>query len=337
MEHILLPQQRVDHDLPKNLTSDDESDFMPYSGYTTAPVKLKKLTNAMVSPDSVIYKNGFLVAETVAMGGFENYYRYRHLFKKYFFSKSIKLDVSKKYLLLTDLYSSGHFHWVCEVLPKLMLLKEESSHYILLLPDNSYLRSIGIQSIEWLGLKFEDIVFMSKDNFYKARQLYYIPSISKTGLNKILLGQLNSRFLKSQNGSGKKLYISRAKANFRKVLNEKDLVKILSGYGFDIVEAEDLSFEQQYQLFSSASLLAGIHGAGLSNCIFMPANAKVLELRKRENATTNVAYWHLASSIGQKYYYFNGTPDSDAPLVGRGCNLSIDLKCFEERIEGILC
>jgi hypothetical protein len=55
----------------------------------------------------------------------------------------------------------------------------------------------------------------------------------------------------------------------------------------------------------------------------------VVELRKKENRSSNVAYWHLADCLGHKYYYFNGIPDNDRPLVGHGCNLNIDLAGFE--------
>jgi capsular polysaccharide biosynthesis protein len=75
----------------------------------------------------------------------------------------------------------------------------------------------------------------------------------------------------------------------------------------------------------------GIHGAGLTNCMLMKPGGKVIELRKREK---NYGYWHLADSLGHKYYYYHGVPDSEQSLIGSGCNLTVPVDEFESTIIG---
>ena len=64
----------------------------------------------------------------------------------------------------------------------------------------------------------------------------------------------------------------------------------------------------------------------------MQPGSNVIELRRKENGPSNVGYWHLADSLDHNYYYYNGIPDSDKPLVGQGCNLTIPMADFEKKI-----
>jgi capsular polysaccharide biosynthesis protein len=144
--------------------------------------------------------------------------------------------------------------------------------------------------------------------------------------------ELQQRFNNGRQPGEKKIYISRQKAKYRKVVNEEKLCKMLEEHGFEIICGENFSLAQQADIFSSAGTLLGLHGAGLANCIFMHPGSNVIEIRRKENGPHNVGYWHLADSLDQRYYYFNGTPDSDKPLVGQGCNLTVSLNEFEQSV-----
>ena len=52
-------------------------------------------------------------------------------------------------------------------------------------------------------------------------------------------------------------------------------------------------------LFASADLLIGVHGAGLTNMLFMPPGGMVLELLPPLCATAS--YWGIASALGITY------------------------------------
>lgn len=51
-------------------------------------------------------------------------------------------------------------------------------------------------------------------------------------------------------------------------------------FGFETVYAEDLSFDEQRNLFFETKILVTPHGAGLTNVLFMQPGTKVLELKK---------------------------------------------------------
>lgn len=67
---------------------------------------------------------------------------------------------------------------------------------------------------------------------------------------------------------GEKIYISRERALWRRVSNEKELIATLEQYGFRSVLLEDIPVLQQAEIFHKARVIVGPHGAGFANTIF---------------------------------------------------------------------
>jgi hypothetical protein len=329
---LLRSSIKIQRTLPLNLLSSDFADFQGQSSYNTSQFHLKFIGNARVSSDSVFYRKGILMDEAVAPNNHKFYYQTRYLLKKFLTCKKIKLSDNRKYLLATNLESHGHFHWFVETLPKLFCAKEFAGEFTLLLPDKPYIRKIGLESLKLLDLNFAEVVLMKETEFYQIRNLYHISGTTEFALNDELLKEIRSVLTDGRRPGKRRLYISREKARFRKILNEKELTGILKGYGFEVLHAEDLTLSEQIDIFSSCETLLGIHGAGLTNCIFMKEAGNIVELRRKELQGNNTGYWHLSDALRHKYYYYNGIPDSDKSIIGNGCNLTIPVNHFEDEI-----
>jgi hypothetical protein len=75
------------------------------------------------------------------------------------------------------------------------------------------------------------------------------------------------------------IYISRRGIeSFRCLCNEDEVEAVMMRLGFAIVRPEDLSFDEQVATFARARIIAGPHGAGLSNAAFAPAGCLVVEI-----------------------------------------------------------
>ena len=97
----------------------------------------------------------------------------------------------------------------------------------------------------------------------------------------------------------RRIYASRADTPRRRIVNEGEILPILARHGFEIIAPGTLSFRDQAALFGSAEIVAGPHGAGLTNILFAPRDAKILEIFPVSRLKNT--YFLLSLSLGQTY------------------------------------
>ena len=100
------------------------------------------------------------------------------------------------------------------------------------------------------------------------------------------------------------IWISRSKSKHRKIKNESEILPLLERFKFKIIIPEEMTFEEQINIYNNANILGGLHGGGLTNILFMNPGTKLLEVR-RENDKLNNCYYTLSSELGINYYYVN--------------------------------
>lgn len=75
-----------------------------------------------------------------------------------------------------------------------------------------------------------------------------------------------------------RIYISRAAAKVRRVINEAEVTAALTRHGFLCIRLEEMPLVDQIQLFQQAEIIVAPHGAGLANMVFSPPGATVVEI-----------------------------------------------------------
>jgi hypothetical protein len=113
-------------------------------------------------------------------------------------------------------------------------------------------------------------------------------------------GFVRRRLLRDGATGSRRIFVSRNDAGTRRILNGEEVEQEFRKNGFEIVSLARLSPADQIRIFSNAELVAGLHGAGLTNILFAPPSAKVLEILPPFVATE--AYWILATQMGQQYW-----------------------------------
>ena len=78
--------------------------------------------------------------------------------------------------------------------------------------------------------------------------------------------------------------------------------------GFDFVYLEDLTVKEQLTQLINTNILVGVHGAGLSWCIFMSPGTLLLEIYPGCCNTDNYIRW--CNLIDVKYERMEGTIES---------------------------
>jgi capsular polysaccharide biosynthesis protein len=95
--------------------------------------------------------------------------------------------------------------------------------------------------------------------------------------------------------------------------------------GFEIFELENMTADEQRNLFHSASHIVATHGAALANLIYCRAGTKLLEIRS-ELMTDYNCYYTLASHLSLNFYYFKARPVN--PEKGHFGNLHVAIPDF---------
>ncbi len=103
-------------------------------------------------------------------------------------------------------------------------------------------------------------------------------------------------------GAGRRVYISRNAARFRRVLNEDDVLPAIRALGFTVVRLEDLTLSDQIRTFRDADIIVSPHGAGLTNILFCRPGTTLVEIFP-EGGVHGSAFLRTASHIGLLYYF----------------------------------
>ena len=80
-----------------------------------------------------------------------------------------------------------------------------------------------------------------------------------------------------------KIYIRREDANYRKILNEADLITILRKNKFEIINPQHFNVLEQMKIFSNADVVISPHGSNMSNLVFCKKNTKIIEISPHLN------------------------------------------------------
>lgn len=128
----------------------------------------------------------------------------------------------------------------------------------------------------------------------------------------------------------KRLYISRGAAPRRRVLNEAAVEKLLAGYGFQSINPGAMSVAAQVELFASAEMVAGAHGAGLTNAVFMAPGGAIIELTHTERVVWT--FHEVAGAAGHAYACIIGdcVGDPEEPLFA---DFSVDLEALDQAVK----
>lgn len=217
---------------------------------------------------------------------------------------------SRQPLVVTDEFSNGYFHWVGDVLPKLAWLADKLDHYELILPAYAHRFRYMEESLAlWPHLRWR--VAPAEGRLSLSGALV-VPALAITGNYRPrlmqTLGESWRRFVRPSTPS-RRVYVSRAKAAWRKIHNEDAVWGSLASLGFERVFLEDLAMADQVKLAAESAVLVSNHGAGLTALAFMVPGTRVLEIRLAGDAHNN-CYYALADALGLEYTYVTAPPAS---------------------------
>lgn len=196
-----------------------------------------------------------------------------------------KNRIEGRVALLNTRTSHNYFHWLIDILPRLMPLEKLGKNVDYYLVES--LSEFQKQVLEFLGIERGRIIQPHCRLLVEASELL-VPSLpTPTCLRDF--GQFVTSKLgtQAQADIGKKIYITRRASSSRAIANEDELISLLDADGFEVHAMEDYSLPQQATLVYQAQVILAAHGAGLANLIFARPGTDVIEIVSidRYNAT----------------------------------------------------
>lgn len=201
----------------------------------------------------------------------------------------------------------NHSHWLTAHLPKLLMLRDRGLLEDVLLPQRlkpsmeASLRLIGIDP-DGLPrydpsrpLLVDELTIPLTDRFDPA-----LLRPARTAMPRV-----------TERPPSRKLYVSRARARFRRLENEDEIWPALEARGFEKVFLEDISFPEQVALMQEARAVVAPHGAGLTNMMFCPEGTLIAEIASLGFPNPN--FYAVAAAMGHDYVLVPARAQGDGP------------------------
>jgi hypothetical protein len=304
---VLLNETVSTRKLPVNFDPGDLPLFGHELEKQIPQTSLLELSDVRISSDGFLTRGYKLLPESFAFPRNRAQWKLRGLVK--FFSDNYVLRrpraVKNDVLWVTDDWSLGYFHWLTDALSRLYVVRDRLDDLELILPWNyeaadfvsSSLKAFNVQP-KFIGR--EEVLVCKRVIMptHTAPSGHYNEETIR-GVRNLLLQHYRQAEGVSTDG---RVYVSRKRATKRRIANEEEVIDVLKEFGFQIVYAEDVTFDEQVEIYSRARFLLSNHGAGLTNMLFMPEGSSVLELRHETDCINN-CYFTLSSALNLNYYY----------------------------------
>lgn len=335
--------------LPKNVRQEEMELFMPFLSYDREKLKVLFLKDVLVSYLGLAFMGNALIPQSNQRYRGDEGRIANDLIKEHYEDivnnpeNIMSLEEHETYLTIHHPYSTNYWHWITESILRVWLVREKCKTMTLILPD--YCPDVPFILDSLKPFKFKDIFFIPKGKhlFVKSVCLPQIKPVMDSYYKTELLqiSKFYKEFVGVKNGTNtckwNRLYLSRQKADKRRVNNEDEVVCVLKKYGFNVINNEDYSFYEQISLFSNATHVFSIHGAGLTNMLFMNENSVVLEMHKRKTNSTDwhsFAFWYLADALNLQYYHQICEPlDPSASFFA--ADLTVNIMLLEQNCQMI--
>jgi capsular polysaccharide biosynthesis protein len=214
---------------------------------------------------------------------------------------------------ISGAYAESYYHWMFDLLPRLDLLRRSGLAFDrLIVPD-----SLGYQreTLEAAGVDAEHRLNHTDAGYLHLDRLLFpsmpgTPGQSPPAVCEFLRSLFPDEI--ADQARTRRLYLSRADTNRRKLANEDTILKALEPFGFESMTMSGRSVAEQARLFAQAEAIVAPHGGALANLVFCQPGTKVVELFPP--GYTPVCFWTIADAVGLDYRPL--FDDSSAPHDG---------------------
>ncbi|MDA9737803.1 glycosyltransferase family 61 protein [Acidimicrobiaceae bacterium] len=232
---------------------------------------------------------------------------------KFFRLRSRSIETIENGVWVINNKSENYFHWMTESLTRVLSFKKLNLELPILISEDFKNLEFVTKTLDLLRINYK---IYENDRVFKVKNLLLTSHTAPAGnYNSNILFELHKNLNNGKKSNlRKRLWVSRKYSDRRYLINEDEIKPILDEYNIQVIYPEKMDYLEQVDLFRNAEFLGGVHGAALTNMLYMESNSKVLELRAINDAHNNCHY-SLAVGLGNKFYYLICENDTDSNFI----------------------
>jgi hypothetical protein len=230
---------------------------------------------------------------------------------------------------LRALSEGNYWHFYHDVLSKLRLLEECKIR-----PDIPLVVAASLYNMPYFqsamrrpGLVDRQFVVQDSKTYIAADEIVFGTAMGYDKQNFEYVRRLLTPPEPDPNAD-RRIFLVRGRARSRRLVNLEEIKAVSDRYGFEAVDTDNMSLEEQMALFASTRYVVGIHGAGLVNLMYRAgAPLGLIELFSPRHIAPH--YYWLAVDYGYEYYALAG---EEVPEGNLDRSFSIDPAQLEGKI-----
>ena len=226
-----------------------------------------------------------------------------HFYSKNFFdnfkSNKNSLKNFKEVFILGSNAGNNYYSNLLQFLPRIFFNKKTNLKIAIHRNSSNKYRNFIGRILKSLNVEFT-FVFLD-DDFYHFLDSEFPQFLSTNDSIDIL-----KKFINPKTGIelSKKIYVTREDSNYRKIINEGDVVTLLKEKGYRVINPQLYEIEEQIEIFSNAEKIIAPHGSNLANIIFCKPGTEILEITPSFSDNEKILeerYLNLSLINGLKY------------------------------------
>ncbi|URD37910.1 glycosyltransferase family 61 protein [Methylobacterium tardum] len=244
-------------------------------------------------------------------------------------------------LMMFGLQSKNYGHWLLEFVPRMLWFNDracpsdfpicigdhmpETHRQILELLDE---RDRRILPLSTQAIRFGELGVAPVPTFFPFDSRPGVPVYDAVwpadvlgAMRGVVLERLAARGVDLR-PSGRKIVLSRRGFAQRQLLNEAEIIDVLTRQGFEVVYPEKLSFAEQVALYHTANTIVGSASSALTNCIFCNSRARVIALIHEDRSFNFRGYSSMIRSSGADLLFIRGKTVAGAAVHAFHANYS---------------
>ena len=210
----------------------------------------------------------------------------------------IKYDLKKlkhipRGINLIKMWGVNYFHFTFEVISRMQYIDSipEYKDYPLIMDEEVFQDKKNEELLKWINTDKHPIIKINRRQLYLVEELI-IPAVhawsmhdfeeQRKGYGWLLDSRcalyMRKKILKDFTPQKvfSKVYVTRG--DNKRLLNEQEVADYLEKRGFEVVNPDNMSLQEEIDCFATADCIVGVTGAAFTNVIYCKESAKVIQI-----------------------------------------------------------